>query len=970
MAMPDVSRLENIFRMLTPADVLGNQRISLGKLADSTVAAELQRLLFNNGANGALTISDLKDQLQSIVLKASDPNGVKLFNRVIRLYSSDGPLTGDNIGKAQYMAKRDKVVVENVSFSEIIGNNFTIDADKKMSVILSNSTFLSPATRNADKVETFISSIPSIVMSRCVPYLEIEFIFDRPPVAPLQTASLLKFLLGSPPVGSSQASDMTSAKPGTADGKMTKLHRILDPKTNRELSTANMELFTSPQTLVNMNQLPQGSRYTNVLDPFRPLASIQSFVINIAPTVGLYSYKKGSLSLKLHDRSRLSEISDLIRPQIFTDTTVWVTYGWRHPDEHGNPYADFINNNMLSREAYGVSNSSYAFDQQGQVDVTLELYTKSVTELRTIRIPDSGDNSLAAFNQIKVLAQKVSEYKRLLNIDAPEGPNREIRALQIIDSAERGTFPDFSSSDIKQAIDSLDASFKSRDAKIDSTAARGLIAALKELYKVGNNKNFDFKNRIKTQATNVVKEKFNQITSGVDPFLPSTEKWNAYKSEAGLDNVTHPFLELIERYNHEKPNDNLKGFIKNSLVSFGKLFTVFAGQSIMSVPNIDELQVFFYPFNDKAGRAAATNIAEFPIDMPVFLDQYREHVERKGSERITLEEFLQLVIAAQIDDHRAVGYGFRELFEPYDGRTGNTLKKGKDDTFEKLTFVKPVIEMYVETVYKSNNGRDTDLLRQFETRASDAGSPNSGRIGDMTRIMRMHIFDKQAHPYKLASKLLRSDVGGNPAYIEVANDFADAHSPDEQKQLATLALDPKTKLDSVVQQAAQKGTIKVILGGTGVPFGNDDVKRIVSKMMPTIVYGTNASAVISANLSSKQDPLLSATQMLGNKAGRPSPTAPNGSGVGGIPLRIIPASMSMTTLGCPLFAYAQLFFVDFNSGTTVDNIYNLTGLTHTISPGRFETNLTLTYADGYGRYENVPSVVDFLKNIQVPQPKK
>lgn len=146
-------------------------------------------------------------------------------------------------------------------------------------------------------------------------------------------------------------------------------------------------------------------------------------------------------------------------------------------------------------------------------------------------------------------------------------------------------------------------------------------------------------------------------------------------------------------------------------------------------------------------------------------------------------------------------------------------------------------------------------------------------------------------------------------------------------------------------------------------LSNDEVKRHISRMVPTIVYGGNASSVINANLASKQDPLLATTQMqaMASKQGKPSVLSSNGSDVGGLPLRVIPASLTLTSLGCPLLTYAQMFFVDFNTGTTIDNVYALTGLTHTIAQGKFESQLTLTFADAYGQFFGAEKVSDYFK---------
>jgi hypothetical protein len=45
-------------------------------------------------------------------------------------------------------------------------------------------------------------------------------------------------------------------------------------------------------------------------------------------------------------------------------------------------------------------------------------------------------------------------------------------------------------------------------------------------------------------------------------------------------------------------------------------------------------------------------------------------------------------------------------------------------------------------------------------------------------------------------------------------------------------------------------------------------------------------------------------------------------------------------------------FFDFGTGTTIDNLYNVVGIKHSIGPGRFESGLTLQYGDVYGKYES------------------
>ena len=42
--------------------------------------------------------------------------------------------------------------------------------------------------------------------------------------------------------------------------------------------------------------------------------------------------------------------------------------------------------------------------------------------------------------------------------------------------------------------------------------------------------------------------------------------------------------------------------------------------------------------------------------------------------------------------------------------------------------------------------------------------------------------------------------------------------------------------------------------------------------------------------------------------------------------------------------HGQYFYVDLGTGTTADNLYTVTNVTHDIGPGKFETGFKLTYA--------------------------
>ena len=945
--------LEQIFSMLSPVDLAGGVDIDLGGPVENfnSVYKRLINLLENDG-HGMYKSEDFMAKLLSLVETRSgvgDSVSEDDLKRRFTIFSNTGAKFFGAAGADTSIDNKGKRV--NVSSVEqIFGKEFDLSGFPTM-LVCSRSPFFHPANRHTRRIETFLNNMPPVVASSIVPYLDVEFQVGSDPTN-VPTMNQLRFLLG--PV------DKVVGTPNTS---MLEAHQVKNDA--GEFDYAGMEMFTSPQTLVNPqpNVASNGvlNRYSPVIDPFRPFASIDNLTISVTPAVGMFSYKKAQLTIKLHDRSRLAEISDLIRPQSYSNVTIWLTYGWRAPVMSNNPYFEYINNNMLVREAYGVINSNFAFDQVGQVTINLEMFTKGVNELRTMKISDTRGDGQHIMDEIRRIANDISDYRKKLKFDTPEGTNKEVRVFQVLDAAEQGEFPaDMKPLDVEKVIDSL----RSIKGNKDPELVKQLITKLRTLYKPDQTKKtrFDLKARFETKVTETIRKKFEELLSGVDPFLPN---------DANQGAVGSPLVAEVKKYLHDPKNDKIKGFNKG-VVSFGKLFSVFAGQCITSSNIVDELQVFFYAFNDQCGPVSSHSIAEFPIDMQVFLDQYRDHVTRRGGERITLDDFIQLVVNAQVLDDRAIGYGLRTYYKPYDPDNKDAqVNEHKEKAFETATsqlmgtygsFKKPAIEMYVETGHErvATEG-DSDLLLQLSYSAKDATLIFDKDVQGkkLRRIMRIHIYDKQTNPHKAAATLLKSNDG--KTFIEApATDYAKKFV--DQKTLGGDLF--KNAVFDGVTADSKTGRVKL------TEFTNArQVKDIVSKMVPTITYGANGTMVTNINLTSRADPLLSTVNMLRSNTVRNSVT-PNGSGESGIPLRVIPAQLSMTSLGCALACMAGLFFIDMNTGTTVDNIYVVTGLNHVMAPGKFETQWSFAFYDSYGVFEGTPNIIDVINSISPEMPKK
>ena len=950
--------------MISPADMLVAQKINVGSADDeNTMTRVLQRLLLDSNNGGTDSIATIRTKLSDYrngkgVESSADR---RVFDSMVNFYSTKGNLAGV---EHPYMHRSHGAVQNSIEFDDITGVNNATRGRHDMSIIVSRSPFVTPMVRDARKVEVFLNFVPSIVISRCVPYVELEFSFDRAFTANtnnvLATTGMLKFLLGAQDVSNDAPNRaMNDARTSTVKDTRTTSKTPDD----RQITTAGMELFTAPQTLINMDPIQPGARYAEVLDPTRPFASLENVSINVAPTAGIMSYKHATAVIKLHDRSRLAELADLIQPTTYTRTTVWLTYGWRHPYEPNSDaqgaetYADFINDNMLVKEAYGVKNSSFSFDAVGQVTITLELFTKSVSELRDVKVNESGFKALT--RDIMSLAEEIGRLRRKYNLDPPQGLNKEIRGFMILDNAENGSFPSYSVKETQEAINGLRQTLAD-SGTIPKGAADPLIDALNKLYKPGKGKDsFAFKERTAELASSYVKAKFNQLRTGPDPFIIFPEKNDKMKAETSSKD-DHPLLNEIARYNASDIGSDLKKEFQRTCVSFGKLFSVFMAEALFSVDTVDEFQVCFYQLNDLAGKAASTNIAEFPIDVPVFLRQFQEVIEQKQSEAMTVEEFIKLVIDAQINDVRAIPYGFKSanVFKPWDVKKRDIdFISNKTQQYETLlssvnkgrgTFQMPQIEVYIEATHERINSTGAvDLLQYHES---------SGKTA--RKIVRIHVYDKTANPYKSAATILKSDshTGATSYYQTEGEPWVKKHTENAMQVTKNFFKDVWSSWTAT--------------GDTGISvFGGElyknvnatRIKHMVSKLVPTIVYGMNASMVLEATVATKQDSNLTAAQLLGLNAGRSTVATPSGGSEGGLPLKVIPAALTLRTWGCPLLNYSQLFFIDFNTGTTIDNIYGISGLTHVIAPGKFDSSLTMAFYDAYGRYEAAPMVVESMK---------
>ena len=253
--------------------------------------------------------------------------------------------------------------------------------------------------RGSDEINLFFNAIPTLEMSKCVPYINLIMVYGKAKNESnnMSLGSFLRFLHKPDdslvvdeaiPLSTNVSRTMGNLT-SDAIGRSLKGKNDNFEKMNKEKdSTAEsgMELFLSPQTLSNSNVANE--KYgENILEPIMPLMTLENFSVSIDGLgYGLYASKTANLKIHLHDRSRLSDIAPLVSPEQFGETRIIIEYGWSHPDEginSGNPIGQFLGS-LRDTGIFTVSASKMNFSGQGaSIDIRLAMMggddSKSVT---------------------------------------------------------------------------------------------------------------------------------------------------------------------------------------------------------------------------------------------------------------------------------------------------------------------------------------------------------------------------------------------------------------------------------------------------------------------------------------------------------------------------------------------------------------------------------------------------------------
>lgn len=913
-------------------------------------------------SEGGYTAKDLVEKINDLMTRTTSAEGSDsaapvttdtLQQRINRFIEFYGP-RGTSINGATNSVAMDEILTNRIINSN--PNNPSKDDSPHLSVIKVNNVRITPAQKNINAITIFLNGMPTLELSRAQPYLDIQLLLPGSPISQdgrLQNISLFRYLEGNAQVDSNSGSTRSVLALATKVVNTDQLGGEEPTEQNTSYTSTGMEIFTAPQTLTNgAMDFADPNRVNPILDKFGGFLTLKDFTVEVAPSTGMMSFKTARLNFVLHDRSRLAEIADLIRPDLYARTEILAEYGWIHPEAENagasitNYYAELLNA-MRCKEKYGIVNSSMTFED-GLVNISLELAMRGGSDTASELISTDEDGAVnQVLRTIQELSQAVGTYRRRI-FGQTTGPSSvEVRGIQILDAAEDARSNLILDRNLQDQLRQFQRTLAQRGSgTTGSTAARELSLTLRRLYDQAG-----AASEVRRTVQDSIRAKLVRLASGEDPFLrPDALESHTYTARTRQGSVLAQRRDAQGRRDTRTDNRlaaELQGIPQEC--SLAKLLLLFVGEPLAMTRKFDDIQFVFYPFNMGAGFARNINIGSFVVDTRYFYENYaRLRLESLSrSSNMNLRDFLQFVTTTVLDDHGAKSYGLFGLFRRVTQDGGGSTTEATVDAVElqnrierllanvtpDATFRMPQIDFYMEA------------LPQRIDREGTSTDSATGKT-----ILRIHVFDRQMTAYETQGSLIAAareeeirNISGIPFIAG-----GDGGVVESQTQEA----------NAIIQAASSAGLIEQIPESNmyRIAGGTEVLKEFLRRTMPYVIYGAAGTAIKSANLTSIQDAALSTVNML--RSYQQTQLEPNGEQPGGLPLQIIPTELSVTAYGCPLIDFAQQFFIDFQTGTSVDNIYGVVGISHRIAPGEFSSEFRMAPLDAYGTYRSLTERVN------------
>lgn len=878
-------------------------------------------------------------------------------------------INGDSL---QNLKSNDFLYDSNVSLASIIyGSNFpeglerssidcTGNVDSAAPVVNISELkqlWLQPNLTDTNLVKFFAQGIPTIELSQAVPYFDLKII-DRTKDSVITTSdksragggmSVVKFIKGFGEIEPVDKELLEAALPT----KSNTPNNPNEPTNENDAftdSVSGMELFTLPQTYqgtkskyidLNPNGLGGNTvRKNSILDPFRPLMTVKSFKYTIDTSYATMPTIRGTLDIVLHDRSRLHEIAPLIRPDANMKQEFLIEFGWSHP-RTDTLYGKFLNACRQERK-FIVRSSSYSFDTNGHVNITINLLAKGQTTFAK-ELPSAmpGDGAVDIFRELTAIIKELQE-KLSVDRETTVSLNQSFALGKFTSAGDLITVKESDLKALRTQVAKFKADANNKNELVDEMLT-GVDSAVQRVVAYRDQVNSTF-----GKMEELVKAKI--VKNSEEPVLSTVNKRKTHQAH-------DPWATCWPKVKEVHGEATTAGFSTETHISVGRLLSIICLPVLMKQSLWDQIEFVYYPCNkDSFGLSKFPSIASLPVQKTDFMKQLKlfRTVKAPNPPLLTLIHLVLKFVKEYKgnDSGWAIGGALTSVVDQKTGKVStkysNKDKKSYTSRITKASMIhykaprrvkNPAFKVDVDTVPFKN---------------------------DKTKsILRISIMDGATDSYRTYSDVVRSltsDASGILA--EALGDDAEgtAEGYKVAARNAIKKLDAAGYLREIPKSSIATGENAVLLNGKkyAITAGASRIKHFLSTVIPTFKYGTEFSIIKSTAVSSNTDSELGLINIKRNveSADRPTGTEADDS----VPFEVLPSTLALTTVGCPFFRHLQQYFFDYQTNTSIDNVYIVTGVEHTLTPGNYESSLKLSKVEFYGTFENLSTKLTELQS--------
>ena len=893
-----------------------------------------------------------------------------------------------------------------------ISETFTINGDPEnpnsqsapgLSVIVMPNIAFSPAMRHVGQAALFCSGPPTTEMSLCAPYLNLSFIVNTPPVDSNGNTrgNLISFLNNGKINVQHVDYEMINSLPDDFDSSislkipgLTRTTRsgIFGDEEEEDLNTssisrAGMEVFTSPQTLVNMdiNKETSGRR---ILDPTQPFMSLDSVTVKEYQSgYGLIGFKKATVDFTLHDRSRLAEVSHFIAPASFGNVSAILEFGWSHPNSDpaiGSPWGIFLNS-LRNTSKYRLIKGNYNMDSSGQIKITLEMAATGGEDSKTTHactgsyVHTTLVNSLIREIRTMLLRQISSEF----------GVTEEIRDIQYVSSEDSGGTGTLITRGVYDSLRGLKQKLLSgaQCGRSVSDAIGQIQNAVENIEGHERGASIVPKRSVASQMASILDNLNPGVRGGDDYFIRDLPIGNTSVIEPDVTwrnsllfaslaarptdgnggsgyGINDP--QPVDEDGNEVPQEReYTGPGTGDWVSLGKVVTRLIGAPLASTGRYDEVQIFFYSFNECAGALAGEPVAYFPIRFSNLLNQITDAIRRNPN--ISTNK-IQRFVSQHVGNGAHQAYGFLDLHQrnaeiqeivEQQAESGSGTTSQVDSLRSSFNIRDEVSRRMYElglVVPKFKIPRLKFVFESVPALTFPDGINGSSKKDRSKTILRIHVSDSNASAHPGNQLILDSLTAGSvPAIFNQRNEsFGGRGGIVEALASAREAVNDDG--DRVVREQTNRssaGNPSDSLSFLAAAMERDSVHEYIKSKLPTVQFGTAFSPFKDVSISGMSSGALFDALLSETFRDRSDPQTDQGSNTGLEEVTVVPVTAKAVGLGNPMFHYGQQFYLDLKTGTTADNIFTVRDVTHTLGPGSFETAVSFYPAGANATVESI-----------------